>query len=135
MSSNSSEMTTDLARLEAKLLAEEAKAAEQLKKKREALLQAWEEAARKAREEAERKAREEQEQRARAEEQAWREAKLAETIRWAQEEERELHGKCLLISLEAATNFLVELDTNARPKEDAMMQGKGKEKEKLLVKR
>ncbi len=157
MSSNSSEMTMDLARLEAELLAEEAKAAEQLKKKREALLRAREEAARKAREEAERKAREEQERkareeqerRARAEEQAQREAKLVETIHWAQEEERELHGKCLLISLEAATNFLVGLDANARPEEDgdyvpddamdveedAATQGKGKEKEKPLVER
>src|SRR6266568_745167 len=157
MSSNLSETTMDLARLEAELLAEEAKATEQLKKKREALPRAREEAARKAREEAERKAREEaerkareeQEQRARAEEQAWREAKLVETIRRAQEEERELHGKCLLISLEAATNFLVGLDANACPEEDgdyvsdgamdveedAAMQGKGKEKEKPLVKR
>src|SRR6266581_4615416 len=135
MSSNSSETTTDLARLEAELLAEEAKAAEQLKKKREALLRAREEAARKAREEQERKAREEQERRVRAEEQARREAKLAETIRRAQEEECELHGKCLLISLEAATNFLVELDANARPEEDAATQGKGKEKEKPLVER
>src|SRR6266704_3314469 len=157
MPSNSSETTMDLTRLEAKLLAEEAKAAEQLKKKREALLRAREEAARKAREEQERKAQEEQERKAReeqerqaqAEEQARREAKLAETIRWAQEEERELHGKCLLISLEAATNFLVELDVNAHPEEDgdyvpddamdveedAMMQGKGKDKEKPLIKR
>src|SRR6266571_4994443 len=141
MPSNSSETTMDLARLEAELLAEEAKAAEQLKKKREALLQAQEEAARKVREEQERKAREE--------EQVQREAKLAETIRRAQEEERKLHGKCLLISLEAATNFLVELDANARPEEDgdyvpddamdveedAATQGKGKEKEKPLVER
>ena len=74
---------------------------------------------------------------------------MAETIRRAQEEEHELHGKCLLISLEAATNFLVELDANARPEEDgdyvpddardveedAATQGKGKEKEKPLVER
>src|SRR6266568_1793709 len=106
MPSNLSETTMDLARLEAELLAEEAKAAEQLKKKREALLR-------------------------------------------AREEECELHGKCLLISLEAATNFLVELDANARPEEDgdyvpndamdveedAATQGKGKEKEKPLVER
>ena len=137
----------DLARLEAELLAEEAKAVEQLRKKREVLLQAREEAVRKVWKEAERKAWEELEQQAQAE-QAQREAELVETIRQAQEEEHELHSKCLLISLETATNFLVELDVNTHSEEDgdyilddamdvekdAMTQGEGKGKEKEKMK-
>ena len=89
--SNKDNGNDNLAMMEAELLAEEAKAAELLQKKRAVLQRAREEAARraeaekKAGEEQERRAWEEQEQRALAEA-AQKEAELAELIRKNQEE-------------------------------------------------